>query len=93
MFTLKCFYQYYLANVTSPHSDSVKMAYACDKLYNEVIRRMMAELARNVKVREIIVHLPCLTISDRVIYTKHLTKHTITLCVLKSCLFFKILIM
>ncbi|KAG7334181.1 hypothetical protein KOW79_002588 [Hemibagrus wyckioides] len=41
------------------------MAYACDKLYNEVIRKMMAELATNVKVREIIVHLPCLTISDR----------------------------
>ncbi|XP_060728252.1 mitochondrial antiviral-signaling protein [Tachysurus vachellii] len=41
------------------------MAYACDKLYDEVIRKMMADLSTKVKVREIIVYLPCLTISDR----------------------------
>lgn len=90
MFTLKCFYQDCLANFTCPsHSDSVKMAYACDKLYDEVIRKMMADLSTKVKVREIIVYLPCLTISDRVIYAKHCTKHTLTLCVLIGCLFIK----
>ncbi|XP_036429848.1 mitochondrial antiviral-signaling protein [Colossoma macropomum] len=41
------------------------MTYASDKLYNEVIKRMMARLASLVKVREIIPYLPCLTLTDR----------------------------
>ncbi|KAL6487346.1 hypothetical protein MHYP_G00039720 [Metynnis hypsauchen] len=41
------------------------MTYASDKLYNEVVKRMMARLASIVKVREIIPHLPCLTLTDR----------------------------
>ncbi|KAL7877636.1 hypothetical protein SRHO_G00042790 [Serrasalmus rhombeus] len=41
------------------------MTYASDKLYNEVVKRMMAHLASVVKVREIIPHLPCLTLTDR----------------------------
>ncbi|KAL7890151.1 hypothetical protein AOLI_G00024090 [Acnodon oligacanthus] len=41
------------------------MTYESDKLYNEVIKRMMARLASLVKVREIIPHLPCLTLTDR----------------------------
>ncbi|MCJ8730697.1 hypothetical protein PDJAM_G00187390 [Pangasius djambal] len=41
------------------------MAYAGDRMYNEVIRRKMGDLASKVRVREIIAHLPCLTLSDR----------------------------
>lgn len=51
-------------------SDSVKMAYAGDRMYNEVIRKKMADLATKVKAKEIIAHLPCLTISDRVMLYK-----------------------
>ncbi|KAB5581842.1 hypothetical protein PHYPO_G00180250 [Pangasianodon hypophthalmus] len=41
------------------------MAYAGDRLYNEVIRRKMGDLASKVRAREIIAYLPCLTLSDR----------------------------
>lgn len=41
------------------------MAYAGDRLYKEVIRKMMGDLATKVRVREIIAYLPCLTLSDR----------------------------
>uniref|UniRef100_UPI003AB0D643 mitochondrial antiviral-signaling protein isoform X1 n=2 Tax=Centroberyx gerrardi TaxID=166262 RepID=UPI003AB0D643 len=41
------------------------MAFARDKLYNGYLRRKMALIASNVKAREIVPHLPCLTTSDR----------------------------
>ncbi|TSW48770.1 Pantothenate kinase 3 [Bagarius yarrelli] len=41
------------------------MAFAADKLFNEVIRKEMAVLASKVKVRDIVAYLPCLTITDR----------------------------
>lgn len=41
------------------------MAYAGDRLYKEVIRKMMGDLATKVRVIEIIAYLPCLTLSDR----------------------------
>ncbi|XP_056249017.1 mitochondrial antiviral-signaling protein [Seriola aureovittata] len=41
------------------------MTFASDKLYNGYLRRKMPMIASNVKVREIIVHLPCLTGHDR----------------------------
>ncbi|XP_071354457.1 mitochondrial antiviral-signaling protein [Trachinotus anak] len=42
-----------------------KMSFASDKLYNGYLRRKMPTIASTVKVREIIVHLPCLTLHDR----------------------------
>uniref|UniRef100_A0A3P8W002 Pollen-specific leucine-rich repeat extensin-like protein 1 n=1 Tax=Cynoglossus semilaevis TaxID=244447 RepID=A0A3P8W002_CYNSE len=41
------------------------MSYASDKLYNGYLRRKMPTIVSKVKVREIIVHLPCLTAHDR----------------------------
>ncbi|XP_072533942.1 mitochondrial antiviral-signaling protein isoform X2 [Salminus brasiliensis] len=41
------------------------MTFASDKLYNDVIKKMLAQLASKVKVREIVPHLPCLTLTDR----------------------------
>ncbi|XP_071385704.1 mitochondrial antiviral-signaling protein isoform X2 [Centroberyx affinis] len=41
------------------------MAFARDKLYNGYLRKKMALIATNVKAREIVPHLPCLTTSDR----------------------------
>lgn len=46
------------------------MSYASDKLYNGYLRRNMPTIVSKVKVREIIVHLPCLTAHDRVSFTK-----------------------
>ncbi|XP_029349744.1 mitochondrial antiviral-signaling protein [Echeneis naucrates] len=41
------------------------MSFVSDKLYNGYLRRRMPMIASKVKVREIIVHLPCLTAHDR----------------------------
>ncbi|XP_052007354.1 mitochondrial antiviral-signaling protein [Xyrauchen texanus] len=41
------------------------MTYTSEKLYNEVIRRNLARLSSTVRVREILPHLPCLTLTDR----------------------------
>ncbi|XP_051504797.1 mitochondrial antiviral-signaling protein-like [Myxocyprinus asiaticus] len=41
------------------------MTYTSERLYNEVIRRNLAHLASTVRVREILPHLPCLTLTDR----------------------------
>ncbi|XP_019953805.2 mitochondrial antiviral-signaling protein [Paralichthys olivaceus] len=41
------------------------MSFASDKLYNGYLRRNMPTIVSRVKVREIIVHLPCLTTHDR----------------------------
>ncbi|XP_059209362.1 microtubule-actin cross-linking factor 1, isoforms 6/7-like [Centropristis striata] len=41
------------------------MSFASDKLYNGYLRRKMPTIATKVKVREILVHLPCLTSQDR----------------------------
>uniref|UniRef100_A0A667Z0C9 Mitochondrial antiviral-signaling protein n=1 Tax=Myripristis murdjan TaxID=586833 RepID=A0A667Z0C9_9TELE len=41
------------------------MSFASDKLYNGFLRRKMPFLASNVKTREIVPHLPCLTQTDR----------------------------
>ncbi|KAG5265481.1 hypothetical protein AALO_G00242970 [Alosa alosa] len=41
------------------------MPYASDKLYKEYVRRNMARFATQVKVREILPHLSCLTQTDR----------------------------
>ncbi|KAL2098769.1 hypothetical protein ACEWY4_005249 [Coilia grayii] len=41
------------------------MPYASDKLYKDYIRKNMARFATQVKVREILPHLSCLTQSDR----------------------------
>ncbi|RVE56848.1 hypothetical protein OJAV_G00210400 [Oryzias javanicus] len=42
-----------------------KMSFASDQLYNTYIRRNLPTIASKVKVREVIVHLPCLTSHDR----------------------------
>ncbi|XP_056617373.1 mitochondrial antiviral-signaling protein [Triplophysa dalaica] len=41
------------------------MTYASDRLYNEAIRRNLGHYATIVKVKEIMLHLPCLTLTDR----------------------------
>ncbi|XP_055027228.2 mitochondrial antiviral-signaling protein [Misgurnus anguillicaudatus] len=41
------------------------MTYASDRLYNEVIRKKLAQYASLIKVKEILPHLPCLTLTDR----------------------------
>ncbi|KAA0717724.1 hypothetical protein E1301_Tti020855 [Triplophysa tibetana] len=41
------------------------MTYASDRLYNEVIRRNLGNYATILKVKEIMLHLPCLTLTDR----------------------------
>ncbi|XP_040917256.1 mitochondrial antiviral-signaling protein [Toxotes jaculatrix] len=41
------------------------MSFASDKLYNGYLRRKMPTIVSKVKVREIIIHLPCLTTHDR----------------------------
>ncbi|XP_056446817.1 mitochondrial antiviral-signaling protein isoform X2 [Gadus chalcogrammus] len=41
------------------------MSFVSDQLYNGYIRTHMSEIVSKVKVREIIPHLPCLTLSDR----------------------------
>ncbi|XP_060938609.1 mitochondrial antiviral-signaling protein [Limanda limanda] len=41
------------------------MSFASDKLYNGYLRRRMPAIVSKVKVREVIVHLPCLTTHDR----------------------------
>ncbi|XP_035465566.2 mitochondrial antiviral-signaling protein [Scophthalmus maximus] len=41
------------------------MSFASDKLYNGYLRRRMPAIVSKVKVKEIIVHLPCLTSHDR----------------------------
>ncbi|KAM4542726.1 mitochondrial antiviral-signaling protein [Odontesthes bonariensis] len=38
---------------------------SCDELYNGYLRRNMPTIVSRVKVREIIFHLPCLTLHDR----------------------------
>uniref|UniRef100_H2MVF0 Mitochondrial antiviral-signaling protein n=1 Tax=Oryzias latipes TaxID=8090 RepID=H2MVF0_ORYLA len=42
-----------------------QMSFASDRLYNTYIRRNLPTIATTVKVREVIVHLPCLTSHDR----------------------------
>uniref|UniRef100_A0A3B3BTK2 Mitochondrial antiviral-signaling protein n=1 Tax=Oryzias melastigma TaxID=30732 RepID=A0A3B3BTK2_ORYME len=41
------------------------MSFTSDQLYNIYIRRNLPTIASRVKVREVIVHLPCLTSHDR----------------------------
>ncbi|XP_034431970.1 mitochondrial antiviral-signaling protein isoform X1 [Hippoglossus hippoglossus] len=41
------------------------MSFASDKLYNGYLRRRMPAIVSKVKVREVIIHLPCLTTHDR----------------------------
>ncbi|XP_054469880.1 mitochondrial antiviral-signaling protein isoform X2 [Anoplopoma fimbria] len=41
------------------------MTFASEKLYNGYLRRSMPTIVTKVKVREIIIHLPCLTAHDR----------------------------
>uniref|UniRef100_A0A3P8S6B8 Mitochondrial antiviral-signaling protein n=1 Tax=Amphiprion percula TaxID=161767 RepID=A0A3P8S6B8_AMPPE len=41
------------------------MSFVDDKLYNGYLRRNMPTIVSKVKVREIVVHLPCLTAHDR----------------------------
>lgn len=41
------------------------MTYASDRLYNEVIRKKLAVYASRIKVKEILPHLPCLTLTDK----------------------------
>ncbi|XP_062253496.1 mitochondrial antiviral-signaling protein [Platichthys flesus] len=41
------------------------MSFASDKLYNGYLRRRMPAIVSKVKVREVVVHLPCLTTHDR----------------------------
>ncbi|XP_062296184.1 mitochondrial antiviral-signaling protein isoform X2 [Scomber scombrus] len=41
------------------------MSFASDKLYNGYLRRNMPAIVSKVKVREIMVYLPCLTAHDR----------------------------
>lgn len=43
-----------------------QMSFAADKLYNGYLRRNMPTIVSKVKVREIMIHLPCLTGHDRV---------------------------
>uniref|UniRef100_A0A3B3BTL2 Mitochondrial antiviral-signaling protein n=1 Tax=Oryzias melastigma TaxID=30732 RepID=A0A3B3BTL2_ORYME len=42
-----------------------QMSFTSDQLYNIYIRRNLPTIASRVKVREVIVHLPCLTSHDR----------------------------
>lgn len=44
---------------------AIKMSFASEKLYDGYLRRNMPTIVSKVKVREIIVHLPCLTTHDR----------------------------
>ncbi|KAK2826712.1 hypothetical protein Q5P01_020926 [Channa striata] len=46
-------------------SKSRKMAFASEKLSKGYLRRIMPTIVTKVKVREIIIHLPCLTDHDR----------------------------
>ncbi|XP_007236481.3 mitochondrial antiviral-signaling protein [Astyanax mexicanus] len=41
------------------------MTFASDKLYKDFIQKMLSRLASTIKVREIIPHLHCLTLTDR----------------------------
>uniref|UniRef100_W5KUI4 Mitochondrial antiviral-signaling protein n=1 Tax=Astyanax mexicanus TaxID=7994 RepID=W5KUI4_ASTMX len=41
------------------------MTFASDKLYKDIIQKMLSRLASTIKVREIIPHLHCLTLTDR----------------------------
>ncbi|KAK5857763.1 hypothetical protein PBY51_010984 [Eleginops maclovinus] len=41
------------------------MSFASEKLYNGYLRRNMPAIVTRVKVREIMIHLPCLTAHDR----------------------------
>ncbi|KAK1894728.1 Mitochondrial antiviral-signaling protein [Dissostichus eleginoides] len=41
------------------------MSFASDKLYNGYLRRNMPTIVSRVKVREVMIHLPCLTSHDR----------------------------
>ncbi|XP_075963311.1 mitochondrial antiviral-signaling protein isoform X2 [Anarhichas minor] len=41
------------------------MSFASDKLYNGYLRRKMPIIVSKVKVREVMIHLPCLTPHDR----------------------------
>ncbi|KAK1894727.1 Mitochondrial antiviral-signaling protein [Dissostichus eleginoides] len=41
------------------------MSFASDKLYNGYLRQNMRTIVRRVQVREIMIHLPCLTSHDR----------------------------
>ena len=43
-----------------------QMSFASEQLYNGYIRTHMSKMVCTVKVREIVPHLPCLTLSDRV---------------------------
>ena len=45
------------------------MSFASDQLYDGYIRTHMSAIVNKVKVREILPHLPCLTLSDRVSLT------------------------
>ncbi|XP_037341800.2 mitochondrial antiviral-signaling protein [Pungitius pungitius] len=42
-----------------------KMSFVSDRLYNGYLRTKMSTFATKVKVREIMTHLPCLTLHDR----------------------------
>lgn len=42
------------------------MSYASEKLHKGYLRQKMPSIVSKVKVREIIIHLPCLTDHDRV---------------------------
>ncbi|KAM8914319.1 LOW QUALITY PROTEIN: mitochondrial antiviral-signaling protein [Spinachia spinachia] len=42
-----------------------KMSFVSDRLYNGYLRRNMSTIVSKVKVREIMIHLPCLTPHDR----------------------------
>lgn len=48
-----------------------QMTFASDKLYRGYLRRSMAAIASQVKVKEIIPHLPCLTDHDRVGFIRY----------------------
>ncbi|XP_051508065.1 mitochondrial antiviral-signaling protein-like isoform X2 [Myxocyprinus asiaticus] len=41
------------------------MTYTSERLYNEVIRWKMPRFSSTIRVREILPHLPCLTLTDR----------------------------
>lgn len=43
-----------------------QMSFASEKLYNGYLRKNLAIIVSRVNVREIVVHLPCLTLHDRV---------------------------
>ncbi|XP_026106116.1 flocculation protein FLO11-like, partial [Carassius auratus] len=41
------------------------MSFTCEQFYNEAIRPNLARFSSTVKVRDILPHLPCLTLTDR----------------------------